>query len=307
MGQVKDLILVEPVLSTIAHGYQNSELISKQLFPVVSLKKPIGKIPLFTKEDFRIRDTARALRSVANRIQTDDISTTEFSMTEHALETSTDYMEFELTSDYYDLMQRKTNTVVYGIKLVQEKYAADLVQDRANYADTNKTTITTDKFSNPSTDPIAIIQDCCSDLRSIIGKTPNTMTMGRCVYNALKSHPKIIERIKYSQVGIVTMDLMKALFDIPNILVGDSVFVKDDNTFEDIWKDNVILSYATSPTGMSKTPYEPSYGYTLQLDGFPQIDVRDDLGTTSKIVRCRDYWAIKIVGSDSAYLLYDVL
>ena len=52
-----------------------------------------------------------------------------------------------------------------------------------------------------------------------------------------------MERIKYSQKGIITPELLKALLDFDNLVIGDSVYASDDDTFNDVWSDNVIVAY----------------------------------------------------------------
>jgi len=124
----------------------------------------------------------------------------------------------------------------------------------------------------------------------------------------LRSHVKILEKIKYSQVGVITLDLLKEIFGIPNIYVGEAVYSPDGgDTFSDVWSDNVVLAYISNPSGMAKTPYEPCFGYTLQKKGHPQVDVRQENGGKITVVRSTDNFDVKIVGIESAYLLKDVL
>ncbi len=60
--------VVDPILSTVAQGYQNSELIGNALFPHVAVQQRAGKILSFGKESFMAYDTARAPGGPIKRI-----------------------------------------------------------------------------------------------------------------------------------------------------------------------------------------------------------------------------------------------
>lgn len=305
MGRLANLRIVDPVLTTIARGYSNNEFIADRLFPFVTVQKEAGKIPLFGKESFRVYDTERAIRAESNEMLSFGISTVDFVTTEHDLAYPIDYREIKEAE--LDLKTRATEVTTEAIRLKHEKIAADLAQDASLYPTANKETITTDKFNLESTDVVEIIEEKKSALRAIIGKRPNTMVIGASVYDAFKNHPKIIERIKFSQIGVVTLDLLVAVFGIPNIYVGESVYSEDGATFSDIWKDNVILAYTANSSGVATTPYEPAFGYTLRVGGYPIVDTWEENGGKITKVRTTDNFAVKIVGIESAFLIRDVL
>ncbi len=305
MGRLETLRLIDPVLTTIARGYSNNEFIADRLFPFVTVEKEAGKIPVFGKEMFRVYNTERAIRAASNEMQTLGIQTIDYVTTEHDLVHPIDYRE--LKEAEIDLKARATEMTTEGIRLKHEKIAADLAQNDTLYPSSNKEIITTDKFNLEDTDPIAIIEEKKAALRAIIGKRPNVMVMGAVVYDALKNHPKILERIKYSQLGVATVDLLEALFGIPNIYIGESIYSDDGTVFEDIWKDNIILAYITSPTGIADSPYEPCFGYTLRVRNYPFVDTWEENGGKIVKVRTTDNFDVKVVGIESAYLIKDVL
>jgi len=48
--------------------------------------------------------------------------------------------------------------------------------------------------------------------------------MGADVWTELADHPDILERIKYSQIGIITTDLVKPIFEADNLYVGKTLY-----------------------------------------------------------------------------------
>jgi len=122
----------------------------------------------------------------------------------------------------------------------------------------------------------------------------------------LQDHPKITDRIKYSQLGVVTVELLKTIFGIENIYVGDAVYETDNGVVTDIWSDDIVLAYVPpKKQNMERSMYEPSYGYTLIKKGMPEIDTFDGEGGKIKNIRSTDNYTIKIVGSDAGYLIKD--
>jgi hypothetical protein len=303
--RLQELRVVDPILTTIAHGYSNAELIANKLFPVVQVEKEGGKIPTFGKEAFKIYQTERAIRAQSNQMPNYVFGTTSYTLTEHDLEQAIDYREEE--EAFFDQAKRATELTMQGILLGHEKKAADYVQDADNYAAANKEVFTDNYLDDPATDPVAVIEEKKEELRALIGKDPQTLVMGAKVYKALKKHPKLVELIKYSQTGILTHDLLKALFDVQEIIVGKAVSVDEAGAFSDIWGNNIILAYVTNPTGMAASVHEPCYGYTLRKKNQPVVDKYTENGGKVTKIRTTDIYDIKVVGSASAYLLGSVL
>lgn len=305
MSFIKAQRIVDPVLTSIARGYTNAEFIAEKLFPVVKVKKESAKIPTFGKEAFRSYKSERAIAAQSNKIREFAMDTVTYETKEHDLEYHLDYRVIKES----DLDQKKyaTNLVVDGLKLNHEIAVAKLVQNAATFDSANKEVLTDNYLDDPETDVVAYIDEKKEALRAIIGKEPNVMVMGPKVLKALKQHPKNIERIKYSQKGILTLDLLKELFDMKNIFVGKGLYTEDDAAFKDIWGENIILAYLANPTGLASTYYEPCFGYTLRVEGNPFVDRYQTHGGKVEIVRATDNYDIKLVGKESAFLIGDVL
>ncbi|MGB5893892.1 MAG: major capsid protein [Ignavibacteriaceae bacterium] len=297
--------VVDPVLSKLARGYHNAQMIATHLFPIVTTSKEGGKIPEFTKESFKIYKTERAIRAKSNRINPEDRTEIDYVLTEHDLEYPLDYREIE--EDMLPAKINATKIVTDGISLRLEKLAADLAQDLTTYPTGHKVTLGAgDKFDNITSDPFATINAAKEQIRSAIAVRPNTCILGASAYASLKEHPAVMERIKYSQKGIITPELLKALFDFDNLVIGDSVYASDDDTFNDVWSDNVIVAYVPPRlSDIQRSFYEPSFAYTLRKKNNPIVDSYDESGKVL-IIRNTDIFEPKVVGSAAGYLINDV-
>ncbi|MFN3780768.1 MAG: inorganic pyrophosphatase, partial [Candidatus Kapaibacteriota bacterium] len=87
--------LIDPILTSLAQEYRNSKFVANQLFPVVSVSRRKGRIPIFGRQALVHRDTFRAIRSNSNRIPPNEINYLEFEMLERDVEVSLDYIEEE--------------------------------------------------------------------------------------------------------------------------------------------------------------------------------------------------------------------
>jgi hypothetical protein len=66
------------------------------------------------------------------------------------------------------------------------------------------------------------IEDIAGEANAIgenTGRRPNRLVLGAYVWTWLQNHPDILDRIKYTQRGIVTTDLLAALFNLESVEV----------------------------------------------------------------------------------------
>lgn len=100
------------------------------------------------------------------------------------------------------------------------------------------------------------------------GYKPNTLVIGPQVFDKLRHHPDILDRIKFTQRGVVTIDLLAALFDVDRVLVPHAI---QNTTVEGatasmsfLYGKNALLCYAAPNAGLLM----PSGGYTFYWRNF---------------------------------------
>ncbi len=93
------------------------------------------------------------------------------------------------------------------------------------------------------------------------GYRPNKLFVGPYVWKALEDHPELLDRIKYTQKGVVTKDLLAGLLGLDDIVVGSLIqnTAKQGQTasFSFIHGKSALLVYAAPRPAMM----EPSAGY----------------------------------------------
>lgn len=302
MGRLSKLRVVDPVLTNLAVGYTNEQFVGDQIMPFVLVDKEGGKIPLFGKEHFKVYSTERALRAKSNRINPEDIGSVDVAMDEHDLEYPIDYREDAESA--FPLQARATNTVVEGIRLRHEVMVADMVQNQANYAVGNKIALSgTSQFTDDTSDPEGVVSDAKAAVRAKIVKEPNTLVIGYATWRVLKRHPQLKAILSDTRPRLVQLADLREIFEIENIVIGKAVKANDAGVTTDIWGDNMVLAYVPRASG-DRSPYEPSFGYTLRKKGNPVVDTRTEDGKI-ELIRNTDIFRPFLLGADAGYLISD--
>jgi Phage major capsid protein E len=135
-----------------------------------------------------------------------------------------------------------------------------------------------EQWNDVASDPIGDVGKWFDDFARLNSKAPNTMVIGADVWRALKDHPDLVDRIKYTQRGLVTADLIAAAFEIPNILVSRATWVSNFEDHGSAKEDDLAaaqFSYVTNPksvllTYSTGTPkkMEPLGGLSITWKGY---------------------------------------
>lgn len=80
------------------------------------------------------------------------------------------------------------------------------------------------QFNDPTSDPIGVIDDAKDLMHEKTGFMPNTLVLGAKVKKALRSHPDIADRIKYTRTGIADENILSALFEVDTIKTARSIY-----------------------------------------------------------------------------------
>ena len=127
------------------------------------------------------------------------------------------------------------------------------------------------KFSNHNSDPIQFINTQKTAMHRQTGRTPNKLAIGANVFDALRNHPGILERIKYggttANPANVTENVLAQLFGVEELVVLMSIYNQakpgKDANMEFIGDPNaLLLAYATDAPAVD----EPSAGYIFTWD-----------------------------------------
>ena len=265
--------VVDPILSAVARGYRSPKAaIANILFPIVTVGQRAGRIIAFGPDDYKLMSTKRAPGANTKRVQF-GYASEPFSLVDHRLEggVPVELQEEAQAGPGIDLSSNAVQRVQNIMALEREYTAGQLARDASKYAASNKETLSgTSQWSNPASDPFTDIMDGKEVIRSKTGEKPNVLTLGPKVLTALRTHPKVLDRLTTStDRPPATIQQLQALFELQQVVEGEAVY-HDGTQFQDVWGKDAILAY-TTPASMQEMG-SPNFGYTYQLAGRPMVE-----------------------------------
>jgi hypothetical protein len=296
--------VIDPILSTVVQGYQHPEHVGMALFPRVTVRVAGGKVIEFGRESFKLYNTARAPGGAVKRMQF-GYEGKPYAVENHALDALVprEHLREAEQVPSISLATEATTDVMAVMSLYLEYQQATLARDANNYQAANKIALAgSDRLNDyADSDPIDVIETGRSAVRTKVGLYPNTLLMGAPVFDKLKHHPVILDKIKYTQTGVLTEELLASIFSIPRVVVGKAVAVDDAGVQSDIWGKDMILAYVpTVITGVR----QPSYGYTYTMDGHPLVESPEWDSTHRSWVYGMSYERAPVLsGIESGYLI----
>lgn len=244
---VQQDVVVDPALSNVSIKYTNDTFIADFVLPMVRVAKQTGKYYVYDKSNLRVDKTLRAAGSGANEIDTGLAPRGTFSCEDHSLKGFVaDEIQDQADAALNPLID-ETENITEKMLLDRENSAATLLQNTSNLTQ-NITLASTAQWSDYSnSDPIGDIRTARTTIHQNTFKKPNTLIIGKQVWDILVDHPQIIERVKYSQLGVITEELMARVFQVDKILVGEAgqntAAEGQTDSLSYVWGKHAIVAY----------------------------------------------------------------
>lgn len=298
-------IRIDPVLSNVSIAYQNEDYIAEQILPVIPTTTRTGKYFKYDTSKFRKEDSLRAMGAPAKEVDYGLSLSTPFVCLDHALK--------ELVpNELKEQAPSPLNPEIDAAENVTEKLLVEKEYDLATYMQntanlTNNTTLSgTSQWSDyANSDPIKDIKTAKKTIHSKIFKEPNTLVLGKEVYDTLLDHPDIIDRIKYRS-DVATADILARLFGVDKILIGaagyESAAEGQTSSMAYIWGKYAWLLYVAPRPGIKQL----SFGYHFQLKN-RVADKWYDQDREGIWIRVHDNYTREIVTVNAAYLIKNAI
>lgn len=302
--------VIDPILTTVAKGYApSSGFVGMSLFPVVPVAQRGGKTLVFGREAQRVYTNLERAPGVNTKRVQFTYSDALYALRDYSLE---GLVPFELLQEArvapgIDLAQNAVTSVQALIELRLEKEQADLALNAALYPTANKVTLSgASQWSDPAAKPSQDIETGKEAIRAQIGFRPNLAIVPAAVMVALKQHPSIIDRIKYTGRDVPDTALLASLWGIGTVVLAESVSVDDAGVSRDLWGKSVILAYTDVAAAASRGA--PTFGFTYRMTGYPLVEqAYADRNAKSWLYPVTDVVAPVISTPEAAYLIQNVV
>lgn len=158
-----------------------------------------------------------------------------------------------------------------------------------------------------NSDPIKDVTAQKYGIAEKTGYMPNTLVVGPRVWQALINHDKILDRVKYTQAGFITQDIVARAFEVDRILVAlgtnNTAIEGATTSMNFIAGKHALLCYSNPSPGLN----QPSAGYTFSWSGLfgatngarVKKYYLDELA--SDRIEAEISYAQKVIGSDLGY------
>lgn len=266
---------IDRALTNISVAYMQdaNAFIADKVFPIVKVKRQSDVFYVYNKGDF-MRDEA-ALRGAGTESAGGDYgveAADPYYCRKHAFhkdvtaEERANYDEpLDADRDATDFVTQKMlirREMEWASKFFKEGIWGKEISGAASASGNNVV-----YWDEPTSNPIKDITDAGVEMASKTGYKPNTLVLSPFAFNALKNHEDVLDRVKYTQKGIVTADLLATLFEVDNVYVAWSVVNtaakgKEDNV-NFIMGKHALLCYSNPTPALKK----PSAGYIFAWTG----------------------------------------
>lgn len=280
MNPVSRDLYVDQLLTNIVIGYSNPLYIADSICPLVPVTIQSGIIPAMTQSDW-FRDSAEK-RAPGTPSRGHGFGT-------------------DLTATYYchrysfrheiDDETRGNAGPPFQLDQLSAKFTTDkvLLKREVNWAASNfKTSVWgSDKTGGTdftkwddagSANPQSDIETYRNDIEERIGQEPGDLVIGKRVFSALKFNPILVDQIKYTQRGQLSVELIASLLELQKIHVGKAIYTtalrgtaEASVTYSRIWgKKALLMHVASAPSIMAPSA---CYTFTWSREGAPKTPV----------------------------------
>jgi len=306
---------------SIAYLQGQERFVSARVFPVIPVQKQSDRYFVYNKGDL-MRDEAmpRAPGTESRGMHYDIDNTPTYSCTKYALHKDVD--DDTVANADAPLRPEQDAAEILTDKLLMKRDAMFVDSFfKTGVWDTDWDGVasgpTTNQFLQwdaASSDPIADVDNAKDAVETLTGYEPNVLVLGKAVYNVVKNHSTVIDRIKYTQRGIVTADILAALFGVDEVVIPGGVTNSAAKGATDsigrIFGKHALLAYRPATPALMR----PSAGYCFSWAGLYGAG-SDGLRTkrfrmehlNSVRIENEFAWDLKVVATDCAAFLEDAI
>ncbi len=289
---IKEQIVAGP-LAGVSVAYRNKEYIADRVFPIIDGNDPKAKITKYNRGAwFRDEAGIRAPGTRAPRggfpVGSVSLATKEYAFSKAVTDEDRRFVK----SQGAPVLQPEQDAIEFAtdkLDLHKERLVSGLITG-TTWVDGNSGGEDAEGGWSASSGNtfIADINTGKKAIRAAVGAPPNVLVIDYATYLALKENSAILDKIKYTQRGVLTKELLAAMLDLEEVLVGSAIYSSanekadgSDFTAVDIWTVN-------AGKGMGFLCYRPPrMGLKVQCAGL-QVRIKYESGQARRTSTWRE-------------------
>lgn len=308
---VKDVRPVDPVLTNLSIGFRNERFLWDRIAPPASVLQKSGTYMIYTRDFWfrRQRGAVRAENGEYLRVGY-GVTNATYSAIERGFEKALGDPERKAsqTPEQLEMVDVAFLTNLLQLEMEKDIAAETFVSGKWG---TDTTLAGANQWSDyASSDPIKDSDVASRTIRRNTGAKPNTLFVGALAWEKLKEHPLILDKYKHTQKGVMTPELVAAVLEIGELIVGDTVenTAAEGGTFAgaDLWTDNVLFLVRNAPgLGVGNGAYTFIWDERGNVPW--AIEQYRDERIRSEVSRIFTHYVPKVVSAQHGYLYLDAV
>ena len=266
---------IDSYLTGLSVGFAQAEsnFVSDMAFPNVGSQKKSDKLALYSRADlYRSQMQLRApgAESAGGGYRT---SRDSFLIDVFALHQDVDDQTVAGADNPYAPVEDATRYLVQQELLKKEvAFAADFFTTSkwtgGTSADPTAASLSA-AWDDPSSTPIEDLHEQSNSVLVKTGFLPNTLVINNLGWTALKNHPDVVDRVKYTTSEPVTTQNVANLLGLSKVLVSRATNNSAQEgltaSYASVLGNHALLVYSAPSAGL----WQPSGGYTFTWSGYP--------------------------------------
>lgn len=309
-------IYPDQFLTNVSQEFTNPGYAASKLLPRVVVPQISGRVLKAGLERFHRYNTARAIGGEAREMIRTAFVNDVYLCAKHDIKklVADDEKNLQNTPGF-EIDVTVTNELTDVVLLDIEFFAYNLITGGVSGASLSGTVNAWSDYVN--SDPIAAVEAQKKTILKGATREPNKLALGYDTFIVLKSHPKVLDRIKYTQRGVVTAEILAGLFDVGEVVVLNGLYDATANyasgafgsiqnatsPLDLIWKGIALLAFIPEEPAVRT----PSLGYTFYYSdtataGGPAIfryrwEIRQ-----GEFIEARSFWDARLLRPQAGYL-----
>jgi hypothetical protein len=267
---------IDAVLTNLSVAYMQSQdnYIAHKVFPVVPVDKASGLYFKYNQNDW-LQDVAQKRADATESVGSGyNVGTDSYSTDVWAFHKDVGDQVMQNATSPLSPLTDATNFVASRLLLRQEVDFANTYFKTGVWG-TDLTGVASAPSANQfiqfndytNSTPISTIEAAKENVAGVTGYDVNKIVLGKQVFNALKNHPNIIDRIKYTSANVVTEELLARYFGVDEVIVARTLVASNKEGQTDavqyIYPKSILLCHSAPNPGL----LTPSAGYTFSWNG----------------------------------------
>jgi hypothetical protein len=310
MNQIK--AQVDKLLTEVSLKVESVGLIADVVLPKLVVDQYTGLIGKYGDEHLRPENDLSGGTAGYRRVDPVNYKDSiPYAIEDHGLEDLVTKRDTANIEDPFDAEIDKTVGLTQKVQISKEFAAASQMTSTAVM--TKNITLAgnsqLDKFS--TSNPLTVFKNAHDSHITELGLMANKAIMSLQVFNTLRNHPEILEKLGFTQqrAGLITAEEMARAMDVQMLHIAQGIYntAKKGQTAARgaIWSKDIVFYYAPD-TAMKETP---SLGFKLNKRGEEERQVRkyyiDNPGATAIIVE--ESYQFKITMPEAGYLIKNAI